>query len=314
MTGIPDRAGYALVTGAGARLGAAMVRRLAADGWAVAIHYRNSAAGAETLAQEIKAAVAAVRVHARRRRSRHDRRLCRHVRPDECGAWGFCSLLVNSASAFEYDDISNITRENLEKLFAVNLHAPMLLARDFGKQLREGSKGLIVNILDQKVFNLNPDFLSYTLTKTALEAATRLLAQAMAPRVRVVGIAPGLTLRSGDQTQEGFEKSHAATPLGFGSTPEDIAETLVYLTKVPSITGTSIIVDGGQQIPGSPQPRRDVQLWHRAGCASGQAVAHSGRGLSNFDVDTTSIAHPSAEQSEADRYNEDQLMKSHNFK
>jgi len=245
MTAIPDRNGYALVTGAGARLGAALARRLAAEGWAVAIHYRNSAKGAEVLAQEIKAAGGrAVTV------------------AGDLGAldsftdlfgkanagWGFCSLLVNSASAFEYDDISSITRENLEKLFAVNLHAPMLLARDFGKQLHDGSKGLIVNILDQKVFNLNPDFLSYTLTKSALEAATRLLAQAMAPRVRVVGIAPGLTLRSGDQTQEGFEKSHAATPLGFGSTPEDIGETLIYLTKVPSITGTSIIVDGGQHL------------------------------------------------------------------
>jgi NAD(P)-dependent dehydrogenase (short-subunit alcohol dehydrogenase family) len=245
MTEIPDRNGYALVTGAGARLGAALARRLATDGWAVAIHYRNSAAGAEALAQEIRASGGrAVTVGA----DLGTLDTFADLFGKANAGWGFCSLLVNCASAFEYDDISNITRETLEKLFAVNLHAPLLLARDFGKQLREGSKGLIVNILDQKVFNLNPDFLSYTLTKAALEAATRLLAQAMAPRVRVVGIAPGLTLRSGDQTQEGFEKSHAATPLGFGSTPEDIAETLVYLTKVPSITGTSIIVDGGQHL------------------------------------------------------------------
>ena len=243
MNVIPDRNGYALVTGAGARLGAALARRLAADGWAVAIHYRTSAKGAEALAKEIKAAGGrAVTVGG------DLAALDSFAEMFGKAGWGFCSLLVNCASAFEYDDISNITRENLEKLFAVNLHAPMLLARDFGKQLRDGSKGLIVNILDQKVFNPNPDFLSYTLTKNALEAATRLLAQAMAPRVRVVGIAPGLTLRSGDQTQEGFEKSHAATPLGFGNTPEDVAETLVFLTKVPSITGTSIIVDGGQHL------------------------------------------------------------------
>jgi NAD(P)-dependent dehydrogenase (short-subunit alcohol dehydrogenase family) len=245
MTAIPDRNGYALVTGAGARLGATLARRLAADGWAVAIHYRHSAAGAEAVANEIKAAGGrAVTVGA----DLGTLDSFADMFGKANAGWGFCSLLVNSASAFEYDDISNISRKNLEDLFAVNLHAPMLLARDFGKQLREGSKGLIVNILDQKVFNLNPDFLSYTLTKSALEAATRLLAQAMAPRVRVVGIAPGLTLRSGDQTDEGFEKSHAATPLGFGSTPEDIAETLIYLTKVPSITGTSIIVDGGQHL------------------------------------------------------------------
>jgi len=245
MTAIPDRNGYALVTGAGARLGSALARRLAADDWAIAIHYRNSAAGAEALAKEIKAAGGrAVTVGGDL--STLDSFADMFGKAN--AGWGFCSLLVNCASAFEYDDISNITRKNLEDLFAVNLHAPMLLARDFGKQLREGSKGLIVNILDQKVFNPNPDFLSYTLTKNALEAATRLLAQAMAPRVRVVGIAPGLTLRSGDQTQEGFEKSHAATPLGFGSKPEDIAETLSYLTKVPSITGTTIIVDGGQHL------------------------------------------------------------------
>ena len=129
-------------------------------------------------------------------------------------------MLVNSASAFEYDDIATITRANLEKLFAVNLHAPVLLARDFAAQLREDAKGLIVNILDQKVFNLNPDFLSYTLTKSALASATTLLAQAMAPRVRVCGIAPGLTLKSGEQTEEGFREAHAQSPLGFGSTPD----------------------------------------------------------------------------------------------
>ncbi|HUO91129.1 MAG TPA: SDR family oxidoreductase [Rhizomicrobium sp.] len=245
MSGFPDRNGYALVTGGGARLGAAMVRRLAADGWAVAIHYNKSGRAAEALAAEINSAGGRAQAQG-----------VDLAAPDgfsdlfarASAASGFCSLLVNSASAFEYDDATSITRASLERLFAVNLHAPMLLARDFAAQLREGSKGLVVNILDQKVFNLNPDFLSYTLTKSALEAATRLLAQAMAPRVRVCGIAPGLTLRSGDQTQEGFEKAHAATPLGFGSGPDDIAEALSFLTRVPSITGTTIIVDGGQHL------------------------------------------------------------------
>ncbi|HEX4301382.1 MAG TPA: SDR family oxidoreductase [Rhizomicrobium sp.] len=248
MSAIPDRAGYALVTGGGARLGAAMVRRLAADGWAVAIHYHHSAKDADALAQEIKAGGGrAVTLG------------CDLAEPEDFAdlfgranaGWGFCSLLVNSASAFEYDDISNITRANLERLFAVNLHAPVLLARDFAAQLREGARGLIVNVLDQKVFNLNPDFLSYTMTKSALEAATRLLAQAMAPRIRVCGLAPGLTLRSGEQSEEGFAAAHAKTPLGFGSKPEDIAEALSFLVKVPSITGTTVIVDGGQHL----QPR-----------------------------------------------------------
>ncbi|MEI9887428.1 MAG: SDR family oxidoreductase [Rhizomicrobium sp.] len=245
MSAIPDPQGYALVTGGGARLGATMVRRLAADGWAVAIHYRHSAKDAEALAQEITGAGGrAAALGCDLEKSGDFADLFRRAN----AVLGFCSLLVNNASAFEYDDISNITRANLEKLFAVNLHAPVLLARDFAGQLRAGSKGLIVNVLDQKVFNLNPDFLSYTLTKSALEAATRLLAQAMAPNVRVCGIAPGLTLRSGEQTAEGFAAAHAKTPLGFGSEPGDIAEALSFLTKVPSITGTTVVVDGGQHL------------------------------------------------------------------
>ena len=252
MSGFPDRRGYALVTGGGARIGAALVRRLAADGWTVAIHYHNSAHDADALAQEIVSGGGrAVTLG------------CDLAKPDSFSDFfaraqlGFCSLLVNNASAFEYDDISNIKRAHLEKLFAVNLHAPVLLARDFAAQLPEDAKGLIVNLLDQKVFNLNPDFLSYTLTKSALEGATRLLAQAMGPRVRVCGIAPGLTLKSGEQSQAGFEAAHAKTPLGFGSEPADIAETLSYLVRVPSITGTTIVVDGGQHL----QPRtRDVMF------------------------------------------------------
>ncbi len=254
MSGFPDSRGYALVTGGGARIGAALVRRLAADGWAVAIHYHNSAPAAEALAAEIAAGGGrAVALG------------CDLGAPADFvdffaranAALGFCSLLVNNASAFEYDDISTIKREHLEKLFAVNLHAPVLLARDFAAQLPADAKGLIVNLLDQKVFNLNPDFLSYTLTKSALEAATRLLAQAMGPRIRVCGIAPGLTLKSGAQTEAGFEAAHAKTPLGFGSEPADIAETLSYLVKVPAITGHTILVDGGQHL----QPRtRDVMF------------------------------------------------------
>ncbi|MEI9990955.1 MAG: SDR family oxidoreductase [Rhizomicrobium sp.] len=252
MSGIPDPRGYALVTGGGARIGAALVRRLAAEGWAVAIHYHNSAQDAEALAGEIvadggRAVALGCDLGAA------DTFADLFVR----AGLGFCSLLVNNASAFEYDDISNVKRAHLEKLFAVNLHAPVLLARDFAAQLPDDARGLIVNLLDQKVFNLNPDFLSYTLTKSALEAATRLLAQAMGPRVRVCGIAPGLTLKSGEQSEAGFEAAHGKTPLGFGSEPTDIAETLSYLVKVPSITGHTVVVDGGQHL----QPRtRDVMF------------------------------------------------------
>jgi NAD(P)-dependent dehydrogenase (short-subunit alcohol dehydrogenase family) len=248
VTGSPDRNGYALVTGGGARLGSTMVRRLAADGWSVAIHYNRSSAEADVLAKEIKAAGGRATTLSGDL-GKIDSFADLFGRAN--AGWGFCSLLVNSASAFEYDDVSNVSRANLEHLFAVNHHAPVLLAKDFREQLRDGSKGLIVNVLDQKVFNLNPDFFSYTLTKAALESATRLLAMAMGPDVRVCGIAPGLTLRSGEQTEESFRLAHSKTPLGIGSKPEDIAETLSFLTKVPSITGDTIIVDGGQHL----QPR-----------------------------------------------------------
>ena len=267
MTEIPDRRGYALVTGGGARLGAAMVRRLAAEGWAVAIHHKASGEHARVLATEIEdKGGRAVTVEADLGALADFADLFGRVN----AGWGFCSLLVNSASAFEYDDISTITRANLEKLFAVNLHAPVLLAKDFAAQLREDAKGLIVNILDQKVFNLNPDFFSYTLTKSALSSATTLLAQAMAPRVRVCGIAPGLTLKSGEQTEQGFAEAHAKAPLGFGSTPEDIAEALVFLTRVSSITGHTVVVDGGQHL----QPRsRDVMFSY--GIKSDAPIGHN---------------------------------------
>lgn len=248
MTGSPDRNGYALVTGGGARIGATLVRRLAADGWAVAIHHNRSATAAETLATEVKSAGGrAVTVAGDIGKLDSFVELFSRANVE----LGFCSLLVNNASTFEYDDVSSVSRANLEKLFAVNHHAPVLLARDFRAQLRIGASGLIVNVLDQKVFNLNPDFFSYTLSKAALEAATRLLAMALAPDVRVCGIAPGLTLRSGEQTKEGFEAAHAKTLLGKGSTPEDIAETLSFLVRVPSITGETVVVDGGQHL----QPR-----------------------------------------------------------
>jgi len=248
VTGSPDRTGYALVTGGGARIGATLVKRLAADGWPVAIHYNRSAASAEALASEINAAGGRAATVAG---DIGELDSFVELFGSANAKLGFCSLLVNNASAFEYDDVSNVTRANLEKLFAVNHHAPVLLARDFRMQLRDGCKGLIVNVLDQKVFNLNPDFLSYTLTKAALEAATRLLALAMAPATRVCGIAPGLTLRSGEQSEEGFRAAHAKTLLGTGSSPEDIAEALSFLIKVPSITGDTIVVDGGQHL----QPR-----------------------------------------------------------
>jgi NAD(P)-dependent dehydrogenase (short-subunit alcohol dehydrogenase family) len=238
----PSRSGCALVTGGGIRLGAVIVRRLVADGWQVAIHARREAA-AEALATELTAKghkVAAVSGDLAEADAA-DKIFAQVV--DKVGR---CTFLVNSAAAFAYDDISTVSAETMDALYHTNLRAPVLLSHTFVRQL-EG-RGLIVNLLDQKVFNLNPDFLSYTIMKAALQSATQLLAMALAPRVRVVGIAPGLTLRSGEQTEEGFKLAHARAPLGYGSTPDDIAEAVSFAARVPSITGTTIVVDGGQSL------------------------------------------------------------------
>ena len=181
------------------------------DGWAVAIHARNEAAATplalELTAEGHKVAVVSGDLSA----------------PDTGEAvfaqvrakLGRCTLLVNNAAAFAYDDIATVSAGTMDALYFTNLRAPVLLASAFVKQL-EGRRGLIVNLLDQKVFNLNPDFLSYTIMKAALQSATQLMAMALAPLVRVVGVAPGLTLKSGEQTDEGFKLAHAKAPLACG--------------------------------------------------------------------------------------------------
>lgn len=234
----PGRDGRALVTGGGIRLGAAIARRLAEDGWKLAIHTRKQGA-ARRLAMELAAeGHDVVLAHGDLNDADIGARLLTQAGP--------CSILVNNAAAFAYDDVSSLSAEGMDALYRTNLRAPMLLAQAFLRQLP--GRGLIVNLLDQKVFNLNPDFLSYTIMKSALQSATQLLAMALAPRVRVVGIAPGLSLKSGAQTDAGFNAAHARAPLGYGSTPQDIAEAVSFVARVPSITGTTIVVDAGQSL------------------------------------------------------------------
>jgi NAD(P)-dependent dehydrogenase (short-subunit alcohol dehydrogenase family) len=238
----PSRSGCALVTGGGVRLGATIVRRLAADGWPVAIHARGESA-ARALADELRAQGHRIAIVSG---DLSEPDIAETMFAQVRAELGHCAVLVNSAAAFAYDDISTVSAESMDGLYRTNLRAPVLLARAFVGQLE--NRGLIVNLLDQKVFNLNPDFLSYTIMKSALQSATQLLAMALAPRVRVVGIAPGLTLRSGEQSDEGFSAAHAKAPLGFGSTPDDIAEAVSFAARVPSMTGTTIVIDGGQSL------------------------------------------------------------------
>ncbi len=247
----------ALITGGGKRIGAAIARSLAADGWRVIVHYNRSGAEAETLAAEISAAGGACApIQADlSRRDAIEGLIGRCV-----AAHGRLDCLVNNASNFFHDDIRSVTWDTLGAHLNPNLIAPVLLCRDFAAQFEQTDQpareaGCIVNLLDQKIGNLNPDFLSYTLSKIALGGLTEMLAMALAPRIRVCGVAPGLTMISGKQTEASFQHAWRAAPLGRSSTPAEIAACVRFILSMPSMTGETIFVDGGESLRGRP---RDV--------------------------------------------------------
>ena len=231
----------ALVTGAGARLGAHLARALGEDGWRVVIHYNASADGAEATASRIREAGGEAEI------ARHDLSDLEGLAAFLAGV-GRVDALVNSASVFEMDRPEQIDIAFMDTAMKVNLAAPALLASEMAKAHEARASGCVVNILDQKLFNLNPDFFSYTLSKYAFLGATRTMAQAFAPRVRVNAIAPGITLPSGGQSQAEFERAHRLNPMQGGSTPDDIARAMRFILATPSMTGETIIVDGGQHL------------------------------------------------------------------
>lgn len=248
-TALPQLPRIALVTGAAKRLGRAIAIGLAEQGWDVAIHYGSSTAAAEDTVRTIQAlGRRSVALQADLTDETQATKLIARCRE----ALGQPTCLVNNASLFQYDVASSFGYTALDTHMHTNVAAPLVLARDLYRSLGkvEGAepKGVVINLLDQKLANLNPDFLSYTLSKAALQAATTLLAQAFAPRLRVVGVAPGITLVSGDQSEDGFSKAHAMTPLGKSSAPEDIAAAICYLAQARAVTGTTLYVDGGQHL------------------------------------------------------------------
>jgi len=251
----PHRA--VLVTGAARRVGAEIARVLGAAGWFVHVHYRNSAAEAGAVAAAIRAAggrAATVTADFDRLDAASAGNLV-----ETCAANGPpLAALVNNASLFEYDTAASMTEERWRRHLQANLTAPVLLARAFAlraKALPEGEAGCIVNLLDNKVFATNPDYFSYTVSKQALEGATRTLALALAPKVRVCGVAPGIALVSGKQTEADFARTHANNPLRRGATPGDIARAVRFILDTPSLTGHTIVIDGGQFLARLP---RDV--------------------------------------------------------
>ncbi len=235
-----------LVTGAARRLGRAMALDLAAHGFDVAVHYRASAGDAQATVGELRALGA--QAHAFQA-DLSDEAACRALLPSVAAHFERLDAVVNNASTFEYDDAASFTVASMEKHWRANTAPACLLAQGLHAHLDGGSEtGCVVNLVDQKLWNPNPDYFSYTLSKAALQAATVMLAQALAPRVRVCGVAPGVTLMSGPMNADEFAAAHKMTPLERSSTPEDIARAVRFLIESPAITGTTLLVDGGQHL------------------------------------------------------------------
>ena len=242
----PESAPVALVTGAAKRLGREIALTLARQGWDVAVHCRASRDEAESTAAYICALGRRAEVLAA---DLSDEAATRALLPAAAQVLGRVDAVVNSASTFEYDSAATFSYAQLDKHLHANTAPAIVLAQALAEHLQaRGSEGAVVNLLDQKLWNPNPDFFSYTLSKAALEAATHLLALALAPCVRVVGVAPGLTLTSDWLQGEKFEQLHKLSPLGRSSSPQDVAATVAFVLSNRSMTGTTVLVDGGQHL------------------------------------------------------------------
>jgi len=245
-----------LITGAARRIGAAIARRFAEGGYRVLIHFGHAEAEAEALAAEL---VARGHMAEAFKADLSDPGQIEAALAPLAARHPGWSVLVNNASIFDYDSAKAPSRAVWLKAESVNLWSAILITKVFAA-MRAGRPGAIVNLLDQKLANLNPDFFSYTLAKAALEAAGRMLAQAHAPQLRVLGVAPGLTLPSGDQTEAEFAKVARRNLLQRPTMPGDIAEAVFFAATSAASSGQTLHVDGGQRfLPAS----RDVMFTAR---------------------------------------------------
>jgi NAD(P)-dependent dehydrogenase (short-subunit alcohol dehydrogenase family) len=236
----------ALVTGGGKRLGRAIAETLAASGFDVAIHYNSSAAEAEDVAATIRAggAVRAIALPADLAREAEVTTLVSRAE----AALGPIGVLVNNASVFERDEWRDVTRESWDRHMEPNLRAPFLLTQRMAGALPPEARGVVVNMIDQRVWSLTPHFVSYTVAKSALWTLTRTMALALAPRIRVVGIGPGPAVPSPRQSQADFDRQCASVPLGHGTSPGEIADAVMAILSLPSLTGQMLALDGGQHL------------------------------------------------------------------
>lgn len=247
----------ALVTGSAQRLGRAMTWELASAGYAVAVHYNRSAGPADEFVDELREAGYQASAF---QANLADAAAASGLIPAIARELGAPACLVNSASVFVNDSADDFTLDVWQQHMDVHLRAPALLARRFAECLPEGQEGLIVNMLDEAVMRPGPSFFSYTVSKAALASMTEMLAQALAPRVRVNGIAPGLILNSGHPSEEAFERAHENTLLGRGPGADAIVRALRYLVEQTEVTGQVLYVDagkhlmqGGKYLPSKPK-------------------------------------------------------------
>ena len=265
----------ALVTGAGKRLGREIALGLARAGWRVAVHYRSSEAEALQTAADCLQAFAQWQAQAGLKAEGGDASVVqngaqlqlqnfifkadlaneeatRKLLPQVVSQLGRVDAVVNSAALFEHDDVQSFSYANMAQHWASNTGAAIVLAQTLHQHCQsrgaQAAESVVINMLDQKLWNPNPDFLSYTLSKAALEAANTLLAQALAPLVRVVGVAPGLTLTSHMLDDDKFQKLHTLSPLGRSSSVEDVVSAVVFAVHNRAMTGTTLLVDGGQHL------------------------------------------------------------------
>jgi NAD(P)-dependent dehydrogenase (short-subunit alcohol dehydrogenase family) len=243
----------ALVTGAARRLGRAMALGLAAEGFDVAIHCRAADAEAEATLGEVRALGCRGTVVAADLAREEE---AARVVPEAADALGPLGVLVNNAALFELDRLGTAHRDSWERHMAVNLRAPVVLAQGFVARLPQGAEGLIVNLVDQRVRNLTPNYLSYSVSKVGLWAVTQLLARELAPAVRVNAIAPGIVFPAPGTSEARLQELRRSTPLRRGTAPEEIVAALRFILAAPSMTGQLVTLDGGMQLgwltPGAP--------------------------------------------------------------
>ncbi len=245
-----------LVTGAGQRIGRLIALEMAQAGWAVAVHYRQSAQPAAQVVAQIRAAGSQAQAFAA---DLSDEAQCLALVPAVCAGLGRLDAVVNNASLFEYDNAAHFSFASMERHWRANTAAPIVLAQALHARLCSGAQSpaacspAVVNLLDQKLWNPNPDHLSYTLSKAALQAATVMLAQALAPQLRVCGVAPGLTLGSEMIDAAQLERLSATGLLGRRVDATDVARSVRFVLENRSMTGHTLLVDAGAHLTRSPR-------------------------------------------------------------